>query len=335
MDSHNSPSTSHIQEKNDYPVRTELHAHAIQQFPAIEKLLLHLEGKGKSPRTIEGTKKALTLLAKRADLQNTQEVELAIARYKDKDGHNVSNHWKAKLCTAYQHYCKFYKIEWEKAVYTPEERGIQPPTNEKIQMLIASAKGELSIKLDISNQTGLRPIEMQGEKGLRARDIHPDQNTITALNTKKCNARPAMKITPELSERLQRYITLNNVQPDEMLFKGNEKRYGEHFRRFRNRLAQKLNDPTIKSIRLYDLRHAYCTRQLLRVQNAETVRIIMGHKRLNTTQKYLHILAELSQNGEWVVEGTTDNERAKELLKADFIYQLTAPDGTMLFRKRK
>jgi hypothetical protein len=36
---------------------------------------------------------------------------------------------------------------------------------------------------------------------------------------------------------------------------------------------------------------------------------------------------------EWIVEGTTDKKRATELLAADFTYQLTTPDGTMLFKK--
>jgi hypothetical protein len=59
----------------------------------------------------------------------------------------------------------------------------------------------------------------------------------------------------------------------------------------------------------------------------------MGHKKLDTTQKYLHLLA--GNSGEWLVEGTTDKNRAKELLEADFKYELTTPDGTMLFRKPK
>jgi site-specific recombinase XerD len=200
-------------------------------------------------------------------------------------------------------------------------------------MLIASAKGTLSLKIQISAETGLRPIEIHGNKGLRARNIHTDQKTITALSTKRCNARPPMPMTPELTARLQTYITTNNIQPDELLFKGDERRYGEHYRRFRNKLANKLNDQTIRTIRLYDLRHAYVTKQLRRTQNAETVRIIIGHKKLNTTQKYLHLLT--NENGEWEVEGTTDKKRAKQLLEADFTYILTIPDGTMMFRKRK
>jgi hypothetical protein len=47
----------------------------------------------------------------------------------------------------------------------------------------------------------------------------------------------------------------------------------------------------------------------------------------------MHLLA--GTNGEWIVEGTPDKERAKHLLAADFAYQLTTPDGIMLFRKPK
>ena len=77
-----------------------------------------------------------------------------------------------------------------------------------------------------------------------------------------------------------------------------------------------------------------CLREKLRrTQNTEIARQIMGHKRLDTTQKYLHLLA--GTGGEWIVEGTTDKEHAKQLLASDFTYQLTTPDGTMLFRKAK
>jgi site-specific recombinase XerD len=200
-------------------------------------------------------------------------------------------------------------------------------------MLISSARLELSIKLDISAQTGLRPVEIQGDKGLQANNIHPDQNTITARITKGCNPRPPLPITKELTARLQTYITDHNLKPDDLLFIGKAKNYGQDYRVFRNRLANKLQDPTIRTIRLYDLRHAYATKQLRRTQNAETVRILMGHKKLDTTQKYLHLLA--GNNGEWIVEGTTDKERAKQLLEADFTYQLTTPDGTMIFKKPK
>jgi integrase len=273
------------------------------------------------------------VLAKRADLSDTKAVELAIARYKKRDGRPITNNYKSKLCDHYATYCKIYKIEWEKPIYTPEPTTIQPPTKEKVQMLIATARPTLSIRIDLIQQTGFRPCEIQGEKGIQAKDIHPDQNTVTARIHKGCNARPPQKITPELMTRIQTYIRKNNLKDSGILFKGQDHNFGEAFRKLRNNLANKLKDPTIKQIRLYDLRHYYCTKQLRRTQNAEIVRQLMGHKQLNTTQKYMHLLA--GTDGEWIVEGTNDKERAKQLLKEDFQYQLTTPDGTMLFKKPK
>ncbi len=305
----------------------------IQQLPSIENLLIHLEGKGRAPNTITAYKKNLKALALRADLKNTKEVELTIARYKKKNSRPITNNYKSKLCDTYAAYCKFYKIEWEKPIYTPEPTTIQPPTKEKVQMFVASARGDLSLKIDIIQQTGLRPIEITGEKGLQINNIHPDTKTITARITKGCNPRPPLQITEELNARLQDYIRRHDLKNYDLLFTGRAKNFGKAFRRLRNRLAKKLDEQTIHNIRLYDLRHYYCTNQLRRTQNTETVRIIMGHKQLNTTQKYLHLLG--FTNGEWIAEGTSDKERAKELLKNDFKYELTTPDGTMLFRKPK
>jgi integrase len=200
-------------------------------------------------------------------------------------------------------------------------------------MLISSAKAPLSLKLDISAQTGLRPVEIQGEKGLQAKNIHPDQNTITARITKGCNPRPPLPIKPELTARIQTYIADHKLEPDDLLFRGNAHNYGTQYRVFRNKLAEKLKDPTIRSIRLYDLRHAYATKQLRRTQNAEIVRQLMGHKQLNTTQKYLHLL--VGTDGEWIVEQTQDRKRAAELTNADYQYVYTTPDGWMTFRKPK
>jgi integrase len=312
-------------------IRTELPAQYAQQIPNIAKLLLYLERKGKAKNTIRAYEQNLKALAQRADLQKSSEVELAIARYKRKNSNQpITNHYKAKLCDCYATYCKLFGMQWEKPIYHPEPSSISPPTQERILMLISASRNELSLKLDISYQTGLRPIEVHG---MKAKDVHPDTQTVTARNHKFCNQRPPMKVTPELITRLQQHIAKNQFKLEDLLFKGDVQRYGEHFRRFRNKLAYRLKDSTIKSIRLYDLRHAYATRLLRRTQNAEIVRQVMGHKKLDTTQKYLHLLG--FQIGDWIVEGTNDKERAKQLLQEDFIYQLTTPDGTMLFRKPK
>jgi integrase len=350
----NSPSTTTIQghETGKGSIRAELLAHAyplpqrelnIETLLKIQKVIEYMQRKGRTPNTLYGIEKHLKQIANRANIDNPLEVEMAIAKYTCIDPVTrkptkkpASNCYKDKLVHVYSTYLKVHKLQWtndERPVYTVEPRSIQPPTKEQCEMIITHAKGALSLKIHISMQTGLRPIELVGEKGLRVKDIHFDQKTVTPLRTKGCNARPPLTITEELTARIRTYIAKNQLTFNEPLFKGNSRTYGDSYRRSRNRLATKMQDPSIRGIRLYDLRHYYVTKQLRKCQNAEIVRQIVGHKNLNTTQKYMHLLAGTS--GEWIVEGTNDKERAKQLLTQDFTYQLTTPDGCMIFRKPK
>jgi site-specific recombinase XerD len=121
---------------------------------------------------------------------------------------------------------------------------------------------------------------------------------------------------------LQDYITRKSLKNNYLLFGGLAKSYGESYRRFRNRLAKKLNEPSIATIRLYDLRHAWITKTLMRINNVEIVRQLVGHKRLNTTQKYIHLLATDSQ--EFDVQGAETKEQAFKLLSAGYTYTDTA-----------
>ena len=165
------------------------------------------------------------------------------------------------------------QIHWtdnERPVYTSRTRSVQPPTQEQCEMLISHAKGALSLKIHISMQTGLRPIEVVGEKGLRVKDIHFEQKTITPLSTKGCNARPPLTMTEELCARIKTYIQEKKLDSNDPLFNMTSKAYSDTYRRSKNRLAKKMQDPTLKSIRLYDLRHYYVTKQLRKCQNAES-----------------------------------------------------------------
>jgi len=312
-------------------IRAELPAQTIAN---IQDVLIKLEADDKAQRTINGYRKNLLILAKKTELNDPEATKLAIARWKNPNGQPASNTYKDKLVSSYQHYAKTHKIEWDKPVYHPDERGIQPPTTEQVKMLVSSAREPLSTKIQLMMETGCRPCEIQGDHGLRARDVHTAQKTITPESLKRCNARPALVISEELTAKLGEYITAHKLKPDDRLFTGQPERFSKHFMVHKNRIAERLRDSQIRNIRLYDLRHYYVTKQLKRTQNCEIVRQLVGHKHLNTTQRYMHLLAS-NQSGEWIVEGTTDKERAKQLLQEDFTYQLTTPDGTVIFRKPK
>jgi hypothetical protein len=70
----------------DLLIRAELPAQTVnqlqQEIPNIQGLLLHVERKGKAKNTIIAVAKNLKALAGRGNLQNPEEIALAIARYK-------------------------------------------------------------------------------------------------------------------------------------------------------------------------------------------------------------------------------------------------------------
>jgi integrase len=229
----------------------------------------------KSDYTINFTRKALSFLSKHTSLAEPEAVKLLIAELKTSDG------YKRNLCIAYNKFCKFYSIPWNMPRYQEEAKNIALPTREKIQMLIANAGNLLSMKLQLSMETGLRPVELTR---LKVRDIDLDHKTVNPTTAKRGNPR-TIPMSQSLTLKLQEHLTKKNLAPNDLLFKGEDpEHYGKHYRIMRNKLAEKLKDPTIRAIRLYDLRHYFCTNELNDIQNPYTVMVLMGHTKLTTTQ---------------------------------------------------
>jgi len=281
-----------------------------------------MESDNRSEYTIKTTRKALMRLSKFASLDEPEAVKLFIAKLKAKDG------YKKALCLAYNKYCKYFKLEWQMPIYLQEEQNIALPTKEKLLMLIANASAKLSIKLSISMETGLRPVELCR---LKVKDIDIDHKTVNPLTAKRGNAR-TLPISTQLTNNILTYTIKHNLKSQDTLFNLTAENYSKAYRQMRNNLAKKLNEPTIHSIRLYDFRHYFCTKKLYDLNNPYTVMVLMGHKKLTTTQKYMHMIN--LESDEWECSGTTTAKEAMKLIEAGFQY-VTTIDGIQLFKKRK
>jgi len=290
--------------------------------PAILNILIQMKNNAKADTSIKFVDKILTYINKHADLNQPEQVKQLIANK------TASTGTKRDYCIAYNKYCKYYGIQWEMPKYKPKAQRRKIPTTEKIDMLIARASKRLSLKLRISKETGLRPIELIN---LKVKDIDTDQRLIYPT-TAKNGAPRTLKISSNLNMALQNYINKNKLNQNDKLFNTTASNYAHCYHRMRNNLADKINDQSLKTIRLYDFRHYFATMLYHKTRDILYVQQQMGHKSIETTLIYTQLLS--LQDDEWTCKTATNIKEATNLIENGFEY-ITEIDGTKLFRKRK
>jgi integrase len=124
--------------------------------------------------------------------------------------------------------------------YREPAKNIALPTKEKIQMLIADAGELLSIKLTLSMETGLRPVELAR---LQVRDLDLEHRTVNPTTAKRGNPR-TIPMSQAPTQRLHEHMMRESLTPNDLLFSGTDSdHYGKQYRQIRNKLADKLKDP--------------------------------------------------------------------------------------------
>jgi integrase len=206
---------------------------------------------------------------------------------------------------------------------------VKIPTNEKIEMLITYASKNLATKLLMSKETGLRPIELCN---LKVKDIDINQRIVYPTTAKHGSPR-ALKISTRLQEMLIQQITKHNLKPEDKLFKGDPKEYGKLYRSMRANLANKMNDQSYRTIKLYDFRHYFATHTYDVTKDILYTKQQMGHKRIQTTMIYTQLIA-IEQDGEYTCKIAKTIEEAIPLIEAGFT-QASEYDGIKIFKKRK
>lgn len=179
--------------------------HPFVHDTAVLNVLIKMKNDNKSHDTINFARKALNRLSQSVKLNEPEAVKAFIASLETRNG------YKRNLSIAYNQFCKYYKIQWEMPNYKLEAQNIRLPTREKLNMIIADASETLALKLSISMETGLRPVELCR---LRARDIDIDHKAINPI-TAKNGAPRTPKITEALAVRVQEYITRRKLQPND------------------------------------------------------------------------------------------------------------------------
>ncbi|MGA2769015.1 MAG: site-specific integrase [Candidatus Bathyarchaeia archaeon] len=288
----------------------------------IINVLIDVKSNGYSEYTLNFASKALSFLAKHADLNDSEAVKRFISEY------NANNSYKRNLAIAYNKYVKFHGLSWKMPFYVVAEKRPKMPTSEKIDMITSAACLNLACKLSISKETGLRPIEVAN---LKVRDIDLEQHLIYPSTAKNGSGR-VLKISEKTLNMLKALILKHKLTNSDKLFKGSGSTYGKQFRAARDKLSEKLQDPTIRQIRLYGLRHFFATMLYHKTRDLLLTKQQMGHKKIETTLIY----TQLVNNGEEEYYSATAKtvEEAAKLIEQGFDY-ICDVDAVKLFRKRQ
>ena len=281
-----------------------------------------MKANGRAESTIERSLDILTRLSKMCDLNNTQETKLALANLQWK---NSTKNTTAGILKCYY---KFIDIPFEKPKYA-EERGLPfIPTEQELDILIASGNPLTATRLQILKETGARIGEIDKLKWI---DIDFKRKTIHITAEKGSNSR-ILPISTQLIDMLNRLPRKND-----QVFQISKMSFRKTFDALRKRTMIKLNKPRLKSIHLHTFRHWKGTIEYHKTKDIIHVKTVLGHKNIESTMLYINIEFALFLNAsdEFTCKVAKNETQAQQLIENGFEYVLTTPNQLMIFRKRK
>jgi len=287
----------------------------------IVEFLWYLKKQGYSEYTIRTYVQVLEMFVEHgADLLEPESVKRAIVDLtaQRKWGEGRRNN----AVKAYTAFLKMIGMTWRKP-RVKFKRGLpRPPTREQVKMLIAGASRKYAVIFKFLAETGASPIEASI---LKERNFDFDRN-IVYIEGRKGHLDRIVPMTAELSALMKEYLAKYGKFPRSDMI-------GRKWRKYRNRLAKKLNDSSLKKIRLYDLRHYFGTMLYAQTRDILYVKDKMGHSKLETTMIYTKLVA-LPTDEEFICRAAESIEEAEALIEAGFEY-VTDFNNVKLFRKHK
>jgi len=299
--------------------------------PRVLAVLLHLKSSGYCESSILPYGRRLRYLARHVCLDDPERVNSFIST------RNWTSNYKGNVVLAYAHYVRFHGLVWKSPCYQRVDREFKIPSSEDVAAIISHAKLKGALFYSVVSDTGMRPIEASG---LRVKDVDVESGEVRPTTAKGGSARK-LRLKNSTVAMWKRYVETHKLKLDSLVFATPHyqepykiaKLLEDNWTRLRNSVAEKLQKPELRHIRLYDLRHAFGTRTYLRTKDLVFTKHVLGHRSVNSTLRYIHVLDVESQ--EWTCKTAKDTDEAKSLVEQNFEYVATSPDGLMLFRKPK
>ena len=240
-------------------------------------VLVKLKNLGLSDNTLRSYRYRLERIAKHVDLDKPELVSRCISNV------NGSNAYKESFAKAYSHCVRICGLSWSRPRYKYEREIPRIPTKEAIEKIIARSSRKYATIFRLLAKTCAMPHELHRTA---LRDIDLDKQTIAIQGLKGHSSR-IFKLRPQTAAMLSIYLKEHGHTTP--LFP-NSKAMLKAWTRTRNELAKKLQEPQLKAIRLYDLRHYYATMTYHRTKDILFVKQQLGHKKLETTLIYTQLV---------------------------------------------
>jgi integrase len=260
----------------------------------------------------------LKVLGKLGNLNDPNRMKTLICTYPVSEGR------KGLLADAYDYYVQWKGLTWITPKFVREDKPIFVPLEKELDQLIANAYEKMSVFLELLKECGMDSGEAWK---LRWIDINTENKTVDVRPTKNHNAR-TLPISGHLISRLLRLPHEN----DRVFCCRNLDKFRYRYERIRNALSKKLDNPRIYEIAFRSFRHWKATMEYQKTKDILHVKWLLGHKRIENTLVYTHLVNFGSDDYICKVAHTVDERTL--LIENGFEY-VTEMDGMKLFRKRK
>jgi integrase len=261
----------------------------------------------------------LERLSRICNLNNPEKVKSIICSYPS------SESYKELLAHAYEYYVRFNHFQWVKPHFVRQELPIFLPLEKELDALIARPRLKLSVFLQFLKETGADSGEAQK---LRWIDIDTERSTVAITPTKNHLAR----ILPASSSLINRMNQL--PRKTDYVFNINSlDGFRAGYEVLKNNLSVELNNPRIAQIAFRSFRHWKATSEYAKTKDILYVKQLLGHKRLENTLVYTH-LVNFGSSDDYICKVGQTLEECCQLIEQGFEY-VTEMDGVKIFKKRK
>ena len=273
--------------------------------------------------TIKVEIKKLKALGRKVNLWNAEAVRNCIQDAPFKGGH------KNSLGYVYSYWCEYQGFNYKPQNFRRDTGLPYVPLEKEVDQLIGVfAHSKYGALLQLLKETGFRPIEALR---LTPKDFNFESQTVTLNSPAKGSNPRQLKISDKLVSMLKQVIRGKRI--DELVWKTRQKGITRTFERNRQLASEKLGNPNLQKISLKTFRHFKATMEYHRTKDILYVQKILGHKNIQNTMVYTHLVQWESQDN-FTCRIAKTIEEVQELIEGGFEY-VTDFQEAKIFRKRK